>query len=509
MRANLLSRLASADFAVRSNVIASFASNFTTAVLTLLSVPLYVAYVGVEAYALVGLFISMQAIFAVLDLGLSAAITRELAGEDRSTSEKRDLLRTSEAIYWGTAATAAAIGLAAAPYLAVYVNSTSISYETLLENFHLIALCLGLQFPVGMYSAALLGMQRQVLLGTVNIIFAIVRVGGTLLALEFVSAAPQTIFAWHALSAGLQIVVLAAATWASMPRSVSRAGVKFATAARLWRFTAGVTGITVMSVVLTQVDKIILARILPLESFGYYAIASVVANSLGRFTLPVFHVYFPRFTQLSTRGDSTLLIDAYHQGSQLISVFVLPVAAVFVFFPREVLMSWQGDQAIVANSSAVLAILTAGSAVNALLFMPYALQLAHGWTRLHFVALTTGVLLSVPATVLLVTRYGGEGAALVWLAFNAAFFALVVPVAHRRLLPGESGRWYVDDVLLPAAAVTVTTLLGRVAFFETSDRVLLLVQLVTVSAIAFVAACLAAGQIRRPLLRKLKLRPSL
>ena len=503
MRPNLLSRLASADFAVRSNVIASFASNFSTAVLTLLSVPLYIGYVGVEAYALVGLFISMQAIFAVLDLGLSAAITRELAGEDRPHAEKRDLLRTVEAIYWGTAAAAAAIGLALAPYLAVYVKSSSIPYETLLENFHLIALCLGLQLPVTMYSASLLGMHRQVLLGIVNIVFAVIRVGGTLLALESVAAAPQTIFAWHALSSALQIVVLAGAAWASMPESVSRARVKFATAARLWRFTAGVTGITVMSVLLTQVDKIVLARILPLESFGYYAIAGVVANSLGRFIQPVFQVYFPRFTQLSSRGDSTLLVEAYHQGSQLISVLVLPVAAVFVFFPREVLMLWQGDPAIVANSRLVLAILTAGSAVNALLFMPYALQLAHGWTRLHFAALTMGVILSVPATVLLAARFGGEGAAWVWIAFNAAFLALVVPAVHRRLLPGASGRWYLTDVLLPAAAVTVAALVGRSIFLETEDRTLLFLQLGVVFAVALAAACLAAEHIRRPLLKKL------
>jgi O-antigen/teichoic acid export membrane protein len=504
MRPNLLSRLASADFAVRSNVMASFAANVTAAVLTLFSVPLYIGYVGIEAYALVGLFISMQVIFAVLDLGLSAAITRELAGEDLPLREKRDLLRTSEAIYWGTAVAAALIGLALAPFLTVYVKASSIPYETLLESFLLIALCLGLQFPIGMYSAALLGMHRQVLLGAVNVIFAFIRVSGTLTALEFVSATPQTIFASHAISSALQIIVLAAAAWASMPGSESRARIKFGTASRLWKFTAGVTGITVMSVLLTQVDKIVLARILPLESFGYYAIAGVVAGSLGRFIQPVFQVYFPRLTQLSFRGDKTPLIEAYHQGSQLVSVLVLPVAAVCVFFPREVLMLWQGDAAIVANSSTVLALLTIGSSLNALLFIPYALQLAFGWTRFYFLALTTAVLLSVPVTVLLATRFGGEGAAWVWIAFNAAFVLFVVPAVHRRMVPGESGRWYLSDVLLPAAAVTLAALSGRAVFFETADRTLLLAQLGVVLALAFAAACFAAGHIRRPLLKKLR-----
>ena len=80
--------------------------------------------------------------------------------------------------------------------------------------------------------------------------------------------------------------------------------------------------------------------------------------------------------------------------------------------------------------------------------------------------------------------------------------AFVVPAVHRRIAPGESGRWYLSDVLLPAVAVTLAALAGRALFFETADRTLLFAQLSITFAITFTAACLAAGHIRRPLLKK-------
>ena len=42
-----------------------------------------------------------------------------------------------------------------------------------------------------------------------------------------------------------------------------------------------------------QLDKVILSKILSLEMFGYYTLASMVAMSLGRLALPI----FTQFTQ--------------------------------------------------------------------------------------------------------------------------------------------------------------------------------------------------------------------
>lgn len=45
----------------------------------LVFVPLYIKFLGMEAYGLIGFFATLQALFSILDLGLGATLNRELA----------------------------------------------------------------------------------------------------------------------------------------------------------------------------------------------------------------------------------------------------------------------------------------------------------------------------------------------------------------------------------------------------------------------------------------------
>ncbi|WBE25080.1 oligosaccharide flippase family protein [Denitrificimonas caeni] len=64
---------------LRHNVIASYVSQIYVAGIGILILPLYIKYMGAEAYGLVGFFTMLQACFALLDLGLTPTIARETA----------------------------------------------------------------------------------------------------------------------------------------------------------------------------------------------------------------------------------------------------------------------------------------------------------------------------------------------------------------------------------------------------------------------------------------------
>jgi O-antigen/teichoic acid export membrane protein len=84
--------------------------------------------------------------------------------------------------------------------------------------------------------------------------------------------------------------------------------------------------------------------------------------------------------------------------------------------------------------------------------IPYALQLAAGWTRLALYANVVAIVVLLPAIVVLSSRYGAVGAAVVWLALNVGYATIGVGIMHRRLLRGELTRWYLVDVGLPLVA---------------------------------------------------------
>ena len=101
-------------------------------------------------------------------------------------------------------------------------------------------------------------------------------------------------------------------------------------------FTTAVAGVTLLALLLQQADKLILSKLLTLTAFGYYTFAGTVAMTLARFVGPVHATFFPRFTELVSRGDDAKLTDVYHRACQLVSVAVLPAAVVLaIFAPRD------------------------------------------------------------------------------------------------------------------------------------------------------------------------------
>jgi O-antigen/teichoic acid export membrane protein len=85
-------------------------------------VPLYLKYLGIEAYGLIGFFATTQAVLTILDMGMAPTVNREVARYSASgeISEAGRLLHTLAVVYWGMAVLIAVLILALAPWIADY-----------------------------------------------------------------------------------------------------------------------------------------------------------------------------------------------------------------------------------------------------------------------------------------------------------------------------------------------------------------------------------------------------
>jgi O-antigen/teichoic acid export membrane protein len=203
------------------------------------------------------------------------------------------------------------------------------------------------------------------------------------------------------------------------------------------------------------------------------------------------------------RSDETGLAQAYHQGCQLMAVAVLPLAAMFVFFSREILMLWQRNPETTENTWLPLSILMAGSALNAMLTVPYALQLAHAWTKLHFYGLLIAVVLLAPLTFAGAVYYGTIGAAAVWVLLNVSFILFEIPLIHKNILPNESSKWYLHDFGLPLFSVLITVGIARYGYVSSGNAFVSILQLGLISAAVFGAAILSSSLAREYVFKKL------
>jgi len=473
------------DSTLKKNIGANFAGSVWQALMALVFVPLYIKFMGIESWGLIGIFTTLQAMFGLFDMGLSCTLNREMARLSVLPSkeqEMRNLVRTLEVLYWSVAVFAGIVIVSLSPFIAHHwIKAGQLPPKTIEQALLIMGFVMALQMPIGFYSGGLMGLQRQVLLNIINACMSTLRGAGAVLILWLVSPTIQAFFLWQIIISTINIFLLALFLWRRLPHGDNKAVFQKQLLAGIWRFTAGLSGISVFAVILTQLDKVILSKMLSLEMFGYYMLASTVAMSLTRIFTPVFLSIYPRFTQLVSANNHDELKRLYHKSCQFIAVLVLPVAIVIAFFSYEVILLWTQNPITAERTHLLVSILICGTALNGLMNPPYALQLAFGWTKLSVLKNIIAVILLVPLIIVMAMHYGVLGAASVWLLLNIGYVFLEIPIMHRRILRKEKWRWYWQDVSVPLIAGLSLAGLGRLFFSGTTSQFMMLLYLSIIS----------------------------
>lgn len=497
---------------LRRNIVANMVGRLWVGGMGFLFVPVYIHWLGMEAFGLIGLSATLMAIFAMLDLGLSTAINREFAhrpNEDApaARTHARDLLRSFEIIYWvmGTAIAIAVIG--AAPLIAErWLSLGSLDPAITVAAIRLMGVTIFFRWPVSLYTGALLGLRRQVPLNVVTALYATLQGAGVLLIFVLVRPGIDVFFVWQAFAAALQVAVLARLVWVSLGRADRAPRFSGGALRGVFGFSAGVMGITLLSIALTQLDKVVLTRVLPLREFGYYALAGSIASILNLAAAAINSAAFPVLSQLAAQGDDRALATMYHRSCQYLAVAIVPAGLALAIFAPEALGLYIADPVIVGNTHYALSILALGNMILGLMVLPLSLQLAHGWTKLSLYKNVVAVVLFVPAMLAMVHAFGMIGAALTWFMLTLGYFIGEIGVMHRRLLRGEKLRWYVQDTAMPMAAAAGVLIAGKLAFPEQAPVVLRVVCLGAMGGMAVLAAALSVQEVRQPLVSHLRSR---
>lgn len=438
---------------LKRNLIANYLGQGWSGLIGLAFVPLYIKYLGIEAYGLIGIFALMQAWLMLLDMGLSPTLGREMArflAGSHTPQSIRDLVRSAE---WVFGLIAIAIGLGvmlAASWLATeWLRVEKLSTSTVTNSLIIIGWVIAARWLGGLYRSAINGLQEQVWLNVSNVIFSTLRALGVMAILIWVSPTILAFFIYQGVVFALEAVVLAIQVRRLLPSSPRPARFRFGALHQVWRFAAGMTAITILATLLTQMDKLLLSKLLSLTDFGYYILASTVASALYLLIMPISNVLRPHLAELVARGDTAALAETYHKFSQMLTLLVVPVALVLSFFSDHVLLLWTRSITTTDAVAPLVSLLVIGTMINGLMNTPYALQLAYGQTRFAIWANAISVLVLAPAIYVGVSNYGAIAAAVIWVLLNLGYVTIALPVMHRSLLPNEKWRWYGQDVLAP------------------------------------------------------------
>jgi len=463
-------------------------------------VPVYIKYLGIEAYGLIGFFALLQAWLTLLDMGITPTMSREMGrfvGGGSSIGSIRSLLRSVEAIALGIAAVLVAVVWAASDWFASgWLQVESMPIEEVSRAFAIMGMVIALRFLEGIYRSCLIGLQRQVLFNLVNSVMATIRNVGAVFVLAYRSPTVEAFFYWQLWVSVLALIALLVATYMSLEPSETRARFSLVEVRKISRFAGGMLGITFLSLLLTQIDKIMLSNMLALSAYGYYALASLVAGGLYILLTPIVQAWFPLLSQLHAAGEKRKFAETYHLGAQLVSVVMGSAALVLIVFAESILQLWTQDAELARNSATLVRLLALGNLLNGIMTLPYQAQLAYGWTGYAIRVNTVSVILVIPSIVFLVPIYGGVGAATVWVGLNAGYVLFGAYYMYSKILQSEKKAWYFADTLSPLLSGSLAAALVSIVMPD-SDSILGQVVMVLVATVIIVSgSILGAVKVR-------------
>lgn len=322
---------------------------------------------------------------------------------------------------------------------------------------------------------------------------------GSLLLLHFLTRDVRYFFGYQLLIGVVEFLVLAYMFYQLLP-ATPKVGFRFfwATIKPLLPFSAGIAYATIIWVVLTQLDKMILSTVLPLSEYGYFALAMIVSAGIAQISSPISQAILPRMTHLLSQGQMQDMLLLYRKSTQLMSAVMFSLTGVVAVFSIELLYAWTGDLSAAEWAGPILFWYTLGNGILAIGAFQYYLQFAHGQLRMHVIYNTISASIQIPMIIYAAFEWGAIGVALTWFILRLLSFVIWTPIVHHKFAPGIHKIWLFKDVLPFLVFTSICLAVVRmidIDFFAFS-RIEILASLLGIGVVIFVINVLASSDCR-------------
>jgi len=448
----------------------SYAGQAYALLIGLLILPFYLGHLGAEAYGLIGFFAVLQAWLQLLDAGLSPSLVHRIAhfrGQTTMAAQRQEpgrLLRSFEIIFLPLAALSVlGIHLGSEWIAHHWLQAQELSTTTIVHCISLMGLLIGLKLYATLYKSGLQGLELHAWLNGANVLIATLRYFGGLFLVASISQDPLDFFLFQLAVALIETLIFAAKAYSLMPPPRALTGFDWAVVRPVLPFAVGMSLTSVLWILLTQLDKVLLSNVLLLKEYGYFSLVALVSTGIMTLTNPLVQTLLPRMTMLVSEGRIGDMQALYLNASRFVCSLLFPLSGVIAFHSAELVFAWTGDQEAAQWSRLILPWYVLGSALMAATAFQFYLQYAHGQLRLHVWFSLISAALSIPLVVYAALEHGVHGAALAWFGLRMLTFLVWPPMVHKRFAAGLHRHW-LQDLLRITAMTGLGLLIGEPVF---------------------------------------------
>ena len=308
--------------------------------LVFLLTPIYIKFLGIESYGLIGFFVLMQSLLMVLEFGFPLSLNRAIA---KLRSKKIDIneisgtLKSFEYLFIFIAIVVLCIvGIPLSIFHNSFINPESLTSSIVSVSVFLIILQISLRFPIIIYQAALTGFEKIVDLNILMIIFSTLRLAGSAVALAKFNFEIVSFFTFQVIVVFVELFVTRFYCW-SISNLRKRINFDFKFIISQKKFILTAFSISIVGIILSQIDKMIIVSNLSLQSFGEYSVMVLFGSAIIALGNPIGSVSFPAFSRLSESSQEDALVNKLGEYMPIASLILLPIGFFLIFFCDEVL----------------------------------------------------------------------------------------------------------------------------------------------------------------------------
>lgn len=417
------------------NILWNLAGQAALIVLALVAVRLVFKQLGADAFGLILFAQTASAVLvAMLDLGISSAIVREVA--TRFASDRAyivDVLKTATLVYWSGYLVLVGALFFLAPLLATrWLNLKTIDPGNAAGLLRILAVGALLALPRSLYGGLFRGLQEM---SVTNLIeagaLAIQQVGVVVILALRGGIVP--VAAWFSTSYALSVVAYLLMGTRFVPVRGFVPGFALRVVRQNARFSAYMTANSLLASVHMQLDKLLVSKLMPVAVLGPYGVAATLVAGVGRGTTSIMQAAFPSLSDLHARVNRDALIEQYRRVHSMLSVGMAPLFAALVFGAEPVL-AYVFDARIARSLLVPVVFLSVGWYMNASLSAPYTVSLAVGRPQIAARQNLLALFVVVPVAIVLVSRFGLPGAAASWVIYHLFAYAYGLPRIYRECL---------------------------------------------------------------------------
>ena len=366
------------------NLLANIIGKLWNLLSIIIFTPFYIKFLDFDSYSIISFSVLLYSIITLVNAGMSASFSRELARKDVDLNEKIKTFDTLKTTYLFLVLTIIILVLLFSDLIITnFIKTDKFSLEELRIIINIIGFGSAFQILFRFLNAGLIALEKQILANKLLISWGIFRNAFVLILIYFYPSV-EYFFIWQAL------ITLIFSAIALYYLTVTLKGnfnfilfFDINTIKRIWKFTAGMFLISLISVLTQQSDKLILSNLVSINELGYYSLAFTLSILIVSSVSPFAVTMLPKLTAYFSEKNYKSAISLYTIFQKISLIIIFSISVNFIFFQYEILFMWLDNTDIAKTVSLFISFILIGYTFMAISVMPFNVAIANGYTVLN------------------------------------------------------------------------------------------------------------------------------